>query len=576
MRNVTHILASFGVAICLQFSAVGQGLIIPSGSYVIQDGGNFIMGHNFTNNGSFTQNNGILVFSGTTQNLNGSTITTFKNLSVSAGSTTTVSSAGHSLTDVLVSDGTLNAGGNLTLLSTANKAALIDGISTGDVLDVIMQRYIPSAYGYKYFSSPYQAATVNEFANEVDLNANFPPVYRYEEDNNATGWFFHKAPTDVLTPLKGYAVNFGTAGTPVTADIRGDANNGQMSIPLFNNNRTYTQGFNLVGNPYPSPIDWDAPIGWTRTNVDDAIYYFDASNSDQYGGTYSSYINGVSSNGIANNIIPAMQGFFVHVSDGSYPISGTLGMTNATRVNNFLPFFHKMPGKDNPLLRINAQYKGSNDKNDATVIYFDNSCHKNFELEFDALKILNTDVAVPSLYINTPDGNKLSISAIPYPDDSIDVVPLGLETKMDGEVEFTVSDIENMPQGTYIYFADSKTHSVSDVRAGSTYTTQLTTGKHENRYSIVFSKKPLISDIFSRNELNAYADKGKLYIYLNLVTGDKGTLVLVNTLGQVIAKYELDGFGYHEIPVQLSNGVYIPSFYSQNGVFSKKMFIDTE
>ncbi|WP_276133477.1 hypothetical protein [Polluticoccus soli] len=533
------------------------------------------MGKNFTNNGSFTQNNGTLVFSGTTQTMNGSTATTLKNISVSNNSTTTVSTAGHSLTEVLISNGTLNASGNLTLLSTASKTALVDGSSTGDVLDIIMQRYIPSAYGYKYFSSPYQAATVNEFSDEVSLNANFPPVYRYEEDNNATGWFFHKEPTDALTPLKGYAVNFGTTGTPVTADMRGDANNGPMSVPVSNNNRTYTQGFNLVGNPYPSPIDWNASTGWTRTNVDDAIYYFDASNSDQYNGTYSSYINGVSSNGIASNIIPAMQGFFVHVSDGSYPVSGTLGMTNAVRVNNLSPFFHKSPGKDNPLIRINARYSGVS-KDDATVIYFDKSSQANFELQYDALKILNTDSGVPNLYVSATDGNKLSISAIPYPSDSIDIVPLGLETKTDGEIEFTVSDIENMPGNTYIYFADSKNRIVSEVNAGSKYKSQLPAGKHENRYAIVFSKKTLAGDIFSRNELNAYSSQGKLYVYLNLITGDKGTLTLVNTLGQIIAKHELNGFGYHEIPVQLSNGVYIASFYSQNGVFSKKMFLGND
>ena len=50
---------------------------------------------------------------------------------------------------------------------------------------------------------------------------------------------------------------------------------------------TYTKGFNLVGNPYPSAIDWDAASGWTKTNIDNAVYYFKASATDQYGGTYS-------------------------------------------------------------------------------------------------------------------------------------------------------------------------------------------------------------------------------------------------------------------------------------------------
>jgi hypothetical protein len=354
--------------------------------------------------------------------------------------------------------------------------------------------------------------------------------------------------------------------------MRGDANNGTLSVNLFNNNRTYTQGFNLVGNPYPSPIDWDAASGWTRTNIDDAIYYFDAGNSDQYGGTYSSYINGISSNGIANNIIPSMQGFFVHVSDGSYPVAGTLEMTNAVRVNNLSPVFHKLPGIDNPVLRINTKFSNT-EAWDHSVIYFEHGAGMGFEMQLDALKMMNTDPHVPSLYIASPDGNKLSISAMPYPADSIQIVPLGIKTETDGEVAFSITDIDNMPYGTNIYFADAKNQTITEARPEATYKAQLSKGEHQNRFSIVFAKKPLPADIFTRNELNAYSTRDKIYVYLNLITGEKGDLAIVNTLGQVIGKYHLYGYGYHEIPAPLVSGVYIASFYSGTGVFSKKLFI---
>ena len=113
---------------------------------------------------------------------------------------------------------------------------------------------------------------------------------------------------------------------PNTVDVTGVVNNGNLSVTLYNHNNTYTQGFNLVGNPYPSPIDWNASAGWTKTNIDNALYYFKASTTDQYGGTYSTYINGISSDGVVNNIIPSMQGFFIHVSDGTCPVTGTLAI----------------------------------------------------------------------------------------------------------------------------------------------------------------------------------------------------------------------------------------------------------
>ena len=554
-------------------SASSQGLIIPSGSYVIQQGGNLIMGQDWTNNGSFTQNAGTVVFSGSSQNLSGSA-TTFKHLTISSRSTTAITTTAHTITDILKTNGTLNADNKLTLLSSTTKTALVDGASTGAANDIVMQRYLSSGFGYKYFSSPFQASTVNEFSDEIDLGSagDFPGVHGYDETLNSTGWVYYNNSSNTLTPLRGYAVQFGTSSSPLTVDIAGDANNGSVSINLFNNNNTYTQGFNLVGNPYPSPIDWDATSGWTRTNIDDAVYYFDASNSDQYGGTYSSYINGVSSDGIADNIIPAMQAFFVHVTDGSYPVSGSLGMDNNVRVNTFNPAFHKLDPSQSPLLRIAATFAGGK-KNDAAVIYFDTDASMGFDLELDAMKMMNTDAAVPNLYVLPGSGVKMSICGMPDPADSINMVPLGLETAKDGDVQFKINDMDNIPSGLNIYLTDAKTKTIQDVRINPVYQTTLAKGKHDSRFSIVFSKNPLSDSLFAPHSLNAYSSNGKIFVYLNLLTGEKGTLVVVNTLGQVIARHELNGFGYHEIPASYSSGIYIVSFYANSNVYSKKLFL---
>ncbi|MCK7536873.1 MAG: hypothetical protein MZV63_40900 [Marinilabiliales bacterium] len=63
---------------------------------------------------------------------------------------------------VLVQNGSLASDGHLTLLSDAVQTALIDGSGGGSVTGTVtMQRYLTSKYGYKYFSSPFTAATVN-------------------------------------------------------------------------------------------------------------------------------------------------------------------------------------------------------------------------------------------------------------------------------------------------------------------------------------------------------------------------------------------------------------------------------
>jgi hypothetical protein len=144
-----------------------------------------------------------------------------------------------------------------------------------------MQRYLPSGFGYKYFSSPFQAAKVSQFSDDMSLGTTFSMFYRYDENRKlggdpASGWVRYNYPDSVLNPLHGYSANFGSAPVPVTADITGTVNNGILSRTLYNNNNPYTLGFNLVGNPYPSPVDWDAPDG-PNHNIDNAIHFFKAS-----------------------------------------------------------------------------------------------------------------------------------------------------------------------------------------------------------------------------------------------------------------------------------------------------------
>lgn len=573
MKCAVNILSLLFISF-LPVLAVGQGLYIPSGGNIIAPAGSHIAtAEKFVNDGNFTHG-GTLYFTGTTQAINGSSATSFNNLVINSGSTTTINASSQTLKRVLLCDGTLNAGGNLTLLSTPSQTALIDGSGTGDVLgNVTMQRYIDTAYGYKYISSPFQYSTVNELSDELDFGASFPPLYRYDETVSSTGWHFYTNTTDTLYPMHGYAANFGNAGGELTADISGVVNNGSISTTIYNNNQTYTQGFNLVGNPYPSPIDWDAGAGWTRTNIDDAIYYFDAGNSDEYTGTYSSYINGVSSDGIADNIIPSMQGFFVHVSDGSYPVTGTLAMNNNVRVNNFTAVYHKQTADEIPLVRLSIKNDGSQSSEDYTTLYFNPDAKITFDKAFDALKLMNTDPSVPSLYINSPGNMKLSISSMPVPGDSISIVPLGLNVKKSGLFVFNTGALEFLPAGMHVFLGDAQRQVITELSPSSKYYAMLEEGAYDNRFSLIFSRTSLPDKLFTSGLLNAYSSNRNIYVYLNFITGDRGGLIISNLLGQVLYRQEISGLGYHEVPAPFSNGVYVVSFKSQNGIFTNKIFI---
>ncbi|SFD78777.1 hypothetical protein SAMN05518672_103218 [Chitinophaga sp. CF118] len=562
-------------------TATTNNITIQSGASVTVTGAILQISGSISNSGTFTTSNGSI-------ELNSSTTQTIP-ASVFAGNAilnlTTNNAAGVTLSSTLQLSGILKAstgqfttGGYLTLLSTATQTALIDGSGAGSITgNVKMQRYLASGFGYKYISSPFLAATVNEFANDLNLTDSFPSFYKYVENQASSGWTIDTAATGVLTPMQGYSAQFGASATPKTVDITGVVNNGTITSPtIYNHNQPYTLGFNLAGNPYPSPIDWDAASGWTRTNIDNAIYYFNAGTTNQYTGTYSTYINGVSSDGIANNIIPAMQGFFVHVSNGTYPVTAAFSVNNNTRVNNLTPNFHKDAPATVPLLRINTSFADEGMPTDATVIYFDHTATSTSDPTMDALKLMNTDPEVPNLYSLSGDTTRLSIHALPYVNDSTNVIPLGLKSERAGWITFNVQDMERIPYGLYIYLRDAETGIIQNLQRNPRYRLLLQAGKYEQRFSLVFSMKELLPQPENNITFNAYCTGGKVYVYLDLAPGEKGSIIINNIPGQILFQQDISGRGYHELGPVFSSGVYIISLRSQKGLRSKKIFIRNE
>jgi hypothetical protein len=466
--------------------------------------------------------------------------------------------------------GSFNTGTFLTLVSSATQTALIDGSGLGNVLGTVnMQRYLPSGFGYRYISSPCQSATVAELSDDVNLSASFPEVYRYDESLSYAGWVNYTNASGMLNSLEGYAVNFGATTAAKTIDITGVVNNGTVSsATLYNHNQPYTQGFNLAGNPYPSPIDWTATSGWSRTNIDNAIYYFNNGIADRYQGTYSSYINGVSSDGIASNIIPSMQGFFIHVSNGTYPVTASMSVNNDVRVNNLSPVFHKETGsKDNPLVRISAGYANQNGLSDPAVVYFENGSTSGYDRELDALKMLNTDERVPSLYSMAGD-SKLSINGVPEPLNDEHVIPLGLEVSKDGQVNIEARDVERMPTGLHLYFADASTGVIQDLEQEASYLVLLSKGSYQRRFYLIFSNQKPVA-VPGLNGLNAFAKGSSIFVNVT----DGGTLQIFNMLGQVVGQEEIKQNGLHEFPLQSAAGVYIVRLSSGNAIQTQKVFL---
>jgi hypothetical protein len=500
------------------------------------------------------------------------------NFSVHRVNPLTLNNQMMSVYGVVLSNGSLITTNNLRLKSNADQTALIDGAGTGSISgNVTIERYLPTGFGYKYLSSPFQALTVGAFSSYIDLTAAFPTFYRYDENKTASGWVSYTNPASSLAAGTGYAGNFGEGLDPITMEVTGVVNNGTITpITLYNHNNTYTQGFNLVGNPYPSPIDWASSSGWTKNNIDNAVYFFNAGSADQYSGVYSSYINGVSSDGIASSIIPSLQGFFVHVANGSYPVSGSLGMDNRVRVNNLSPTFHKSSLSVHPLLRLSAHFNENDGMSDHVVVYLTDKPGLQFDPEFDALKLLNTDHSIPNIYAVASSGRKLSIQAIPFSFDSTYKVPLAIGAEDEGWIEIGLHQMDGFPTGIRVFFEDALTGEIKEVEEGFKVKVWIMKGETTERFSLIFSSTDQTHIPPAKDVFNVYYSNQRLKIFMDLSKGTSATLQVTSMLGVQILTTQLNGIGNHEADLNVPTGVYLVSLHSPEGILTRKILISNQ
>ena len=566
--TATAPLISSGIALARDISIAAGATLTVTGTLQIEG--------DISGSGKITASGGTIIMKGSAQQtipagiFTGNTVqhlTIQNSAGVVLGGPTSVSGV------LKLTSGNLNSSGNLTLLSAPTGTALVDGSGNGNVTgNATMQRFLSSGFGYRYIASPFTAATAAQLAEELDLDAAFPRLYRYDENQEATGWVDYSTAANLLEPMKGYAANFGNVNTPKTISITGVLNNGTIAASvLSNHNRTYTQGFHLVGNPYPSPIDWNAQSGWTRTNIDNAVYYFNTGTTDQFAGSYSSYINGVSSNGTANNIIPSMQGFFVHVSNGSFPVTGSLGINNAARVNNLTPYYHKSTEDPKSFIRLELARDEDSAAKDGLAVYFDEAATAAYDKELDALKLKNTDPRFPNLFAYASDKELLSIDALSGAEEET-VVPLGVECAAPGSFSFRLAAVKELPAERSVFLADRNTGIITKLDTATRVGSYLQQGLIRNRFFLVFSNKETVNMPAASIEAVAYTSGQSIFV---LAEGDRETVRIYSAAGQLLLEQSLNGNGFHELKLSAATGLYIVVMHNGIEKRSCKVLVST-
>ena len=425
---------------------------------------------------------------------------------LTAGAYYTLLSQATSVAQVLRLNGysLVTQGNPLTLLSDASGTALLatSGLLLNSGPDAVngnvtVQRYIDGSrnagLGYRHYSSPVQATTVADLATPTGFvpvltqayntsatpgtTTPFPNVFAYDQSRLSTvtsnysafdkGWVVPNSNTP-LTPGQGYIANIGAAQV---VDFVGTPTNGDVSVTLARNTgpTAADAGWALVGNPYPSPLDYSLVQPADRQNLDAAIYVVQS--TGPYTGGYRSYVNGQSTGTPNDAVLASSQGFFVRVSAGN--TSGTLTFHNSQRVTDYAQqgTFQRQAQRNadsRPALRLALAGAGLADE---WVAYAQAGALPAFDSQYDAAKLPNpSGLNLSSLVAGT---QCLAIDGQPAFAPGL-LLPLAVGVPAAGHYTLAATSLHQLPAGLGVYLLDARTGQAQLLAEGSTYAFDVT------------------------------------------------------------------------------------------------------
>jgi hypothetical protein len=370
--------------------------------------------------------------------------------------------------------GSLTNSGILKLESdAANISSLIASGFSGNAAQV--ELYLTGGYvrgdpyfegKWHYISSPFAAplaiapftAETYDLARWVDgINSEGSPLpgwvaydgFTYDLDDPSSPPPYSGTGFNTLLSGKGY--NFWDNKLTNTYNLSGQLNTSDVVVNLDFAGDPVNQGFNLLGNPFPSGLDWEYVINNTTYPelTGNGIYF--TRNNIQY-----SYVSGVTvpefGEPATSGIIPPMQGFFVKTSGAGNSIT----LPAAAQAHN-APNRYKGKGVI-PLVRLSISEDSAS--MDETVVRFDDKALPTQDNNFDAVKMFlgPTKTSIFSLLGTT----KYSINGQPFPETSVEI-PIVLNLQYTGDHIIKAPGIEALDNYT-VTLKDNNTGFTADLR----------------------------------------------------------------------------------------------------------------
>lgn len=491
-----------------------------------------------------------------TANWNNGNPTSTTNVTIPAGKTVEVNTTNNFCNNLTIestgaltvnTSKNLSINGTLLLKSDANGSASFIDNGTVNYNSATAQRYLTGNV-FHQLGLPI-SNTINAGTNAGQTG----DVFKYctlDSYNEATNDYVGLTAASNVTPDKGYVVKYTYgSGAPAycTLNFTGTLNTGTVNIPMTKD----ADGYNLIPNPYPSSIDWNAATGWSKNvDNDNTTYIWNTAQSQ-----FATYNGTAATNGGSRYIAPG-QAFFIKADN-----AGNITMTNNIRVHNATSYLKSSNEIADNLIKIKVN-GDANSISDETVVYFANN-----PASLGSEKWFSYETIAPSLY--TIKNNKnYAINVLSDANTSV-TVPMAFKPGANGNYTLNATEIGNFVLCSSIILEDTKNSHTQNILANPTYNFTATTNDNANRFILHFATAVGVNNIDKTNTaIYAYNNN----IYINGLE-NINQINVYNTLGQLIKTIN-NVNGLQKISMNNnSTGYYIVKVITDSKVYSEKVWV---
>jgi hypothetical protein len=520
------------------------------------------IGRHFRKNGVLNTSNNLIRLTGTpTQSILGSGSITVTALEIANSGSKALMIPHIILDSVKINDGTLLSNGNLRLRSTATLKARIAEITgaggiTGNVTVETFAKGGTTDWANMGVSG-ISGRTVANWEGQIPMTCSLCP-----NSQTATGGHFvsiqawnetaaagsatayvEQNYTSPLTVGKGFWVYLGN-GQATTSDITysvsGPAVTGIQSMSLTYSGPSNGDGYNLIANPYASPISW-TKLRNSNPNVNNAIYVYNADI-----GATTSFVNGLSSHGPGigcNDVIPMGQAFYVRAIA---PTVLTALESNKVSHNTSTNPLLKSANSNPSVLRL--RLNGFDSSLDETAIRFEHSASPSFDDEWDAFKIFSSPgyLGYPGAWNKRTTissqmyGVDYSINSLPPAGNQDLNIPILARAYSTGQYTISPSGLESVPADLCISLTDKLTGTTKDLRTGP-YVCNISDTTTAARFVLTVcgnnaAPVDLPKHQNAQSHINIHKDATGATIQLEFPQSTSATISVMNILGQKVMK----------------------------------------